>query len=69
MILNFNYLPYKFKYDYIYTFYENKAIVKLNDKYGFIDKLGNEIVECKHDWVWYFRESAAIIKLNNKYGL
>ena len=56
MILNFDYLPIKFKYDYVYNFSENKAKVKLNDKQGIIDQYGNEITEIKYDYIWDFNK-------------
>ena len=34
MILNFSYLPLKIKYNKVCNFYENKAGVKLNGKWG-----------------------------------
>jgi nickel-dependent lactate racemase len=40
--------------------------VKLNGKYGFIDKTGKEIVPPKYDDAWDFQEGLARVKLNEK---
>ena len=37
------------KYDELYGFHEGLARVCKDKKYGFIDKLGNEIISCKYD--------------------
>ncbi|MDR3227382.1 MAG: WG repeat-containing protein [Prevotellaceae bacterium] len=53
------------------TFAQNAkdyAIVKLNGKYGLIDKSGNEVISCKYDYVSLFRENLALVKLNRKWG-
>jgi len=42
------------------------ARVKLNGKWGFIDKTGKEIVPPKYDYAWDFQESLARVKLNEK---
>ena len=56
------------KYDYICDFYDGLARVKLNNKYGFINKQGVEIIQCQYDWVYSFYEGFAMVKLNNKWG-
>jgi hypothetical protein len=40
--------------------------VKLNDKWGFIDKTGNEIVPPKYDKAGVFIEGLAWVELNGK---
>ena len=43
-------------------------MVKLNGKYGFIDKEGKEIIPLKYDEVREFREGLATVELNKKWG-
>ena len=56
------------KYDWKGEYYEGLAKVKLNDKYGFIDKTGKEVIPIKYDNAEFFSEGLALVKLNNKYG-
>ena len=42
--------------------------VKLNGKYGFIDKNGKEVIPCNYDGASIFNEGLAAIKLNGKWG-
>ncbi len=42
--------------------------VKFIDKWGFIDKTGNEVIPCKFNRVYRFSEGLARVKLNRKYG-
>ena len=44
------------------------ARVKLNGKYGFIDKNGKEVIPCNYDFACVFDEGLAAIKLNGKWG-
>ncbi|MCX6165801.1 MAG: WG repeat-containing protein, partial [Ignavibacteriae bacterium] len=44
------------------------AKVELNDKWGFIDKEGNEVIPIKYDEIFNFKEGLARVKLNNKWG-
>jgi len=56
------------KYDYAENFSEGMACVKLNGKYGFINKLGQEIVPLKYDFVaGKFNKGMAGVELNGKY--
>ena len=57
------------KYDNARSFSEGLAAVKLNGKYGFIDKTGKEIIPLIYDnvWVWDFNEGLAKVKLNGKW--
>ena len=57
------------KYDYLDSFFEGLAVVKLNSKYGFIDKTGQEVITCKYDYASDFSGGVAEVKLNDKYGL
>ena len=63
-----NTLLYRRWYDKIYVFKGGLAKVKLNDKWGFIDKTGREVIPCKYDWVGNFNEGLAAVELNEKYG-
>ena len=56
------------KYDYIYSYNEGLIGVKLNDKWGFVDKTGREIIPLKYDGVGSFYEGLAEVKLNGKWG-
>ncbi len=56
------------KYDNAYDFSEGLAIVKLNGKYGFIDKTGKEVIPLKYDNADSFREGLAWVELNGKYS-
>ena len=58
-----------FKYDNVRSFSEGLASVKLNGKWGAIDKLGNEVVPIEYDEVWAFREGLASVKLNGSWGV
>ena len=55
-------------YDYVDEYSEGLAWVRLNGKYGFIDKSGTEVIPCKYDWAFSFSEGLASVKLNGKYG-
>ena len=57
-----------FKYDEAYNFSEGLAPVKLNGKYGFIDKSGKEVVPIQYDNVCDFTEGLAGVKLKGKWG-
>jgi len=57
-----------FKYDGAWFFIEGLAFVKLNNKWGFIDKTGREVIPIKYDSAWFFIEGLASVKLNNKWG-
>ena len=56
------------QYKNIGDFSEGLARVKLNDKWGFIDKTGKEVVPPKYDETGNFHEGLAKVKLNGKYG-
>ena len=50
------------------VFSEGLVAVRLNNKWGFIDKTGKEIIPFKYDFALIFREGLADVKLNNKWG-
>ena len=56
------------KYAWKGKYYEGLAMVRLDKKYGFIDKTGKEVIPIKYDDVWYFSEGLAAVSLNNKWG-
>ena len=56
------------RYDFAGDFSEGFAEVKLNGKYGFIDKTGREVIPCKYEAAGEFSEGLAAVKLNGKYG-
>ena len=45
-------------------FSEGLACVKLNGKYGFVDKSGKEIIPVKYDSAWSFSEGLARVGLD-----
>ena len=59
--------------DYSLCFSEGLAKVKRNNKWGFIDKTGQEVVELKYDYVSNFENGYAVVTLgvhpNSKYRL
>ena len=55
-------------YNYASDFSEGLALVRLNGKFGIVDKTGREIIPPKYDEVRYFSEGLAKVKLNDKYG-
>ena len=56
------------KYDAVWDFSEGLAKVELNDKYGFINKEGKEIVPCKYDSIDDFFEGRARVRIGWKNG-
>jgi len=57
------------KYDYVYDFpSEGLRKVRRQDKWGFINKTGKEIIPLKYDDVDSFYDGLAKVKLNSKYG-
>ena len=59
---------WKSKYNYVGEFSEGFINVKLNDKYGFVDQQGKEVVPLKYDDAFSFHEGLARVKLNGKKG-
>lgn len=56
------------KYDFVDEFVEGLALVRLNKRYGFIDKTGREVIPLKYEAAFRFCEGLANVKLNNKDG-
>ena len=57
------------RYDSPGSFHEGLARVVKEKKYGFIDKLGHEIIPCKYDHAESFDYGVAIVKIGEKKGL
>ncbi|NLJ73159.1 MAG: hypothetical protein GX333_09130 [Syntrophomonadaceae bacterium] len=55
-------------YDRVESFSEGLAVVRLNGKYGYIDKTGKEVIPLKYNLVYSFSEGLALVRLNGKYG-
>ena len=51
------------KYEDAGNFSEGLAVVKLNGKWGYIDKLGHEVIPCKYDEACDFSEDLAVVVL------
>ena len=56
------------QYEHIDYFSDDLALVQREGKYGFIDKLGNEIVALKYDDALPFSENLAAVEQNEKFG-
>lgn len=57
-----------FQYDDVGDFSEGLAPVKLNGKWGYIDKTGKVVIPYKYDFAYHFSEGLAPVKLNDKWG-
>jgi hypothetical protein len=51
------------EYDEVYPFSEELTRVRLNDKWGFIDETGKEIIPCKYDDARSFSHGCACVKI------
>ena len=49
-------------------FCEGLALVRLDEKSGFIDQTGKEVVPCIYDYAWDFCEGFARVELDDKRG-
>ena len=58
-----NTLLYRRWYNNIYDFSEGLARVELNDRWGFIDAAGIEVIPCKYDNVFSFSNGLAVVVL------
>lgn len=56
------------RYDCLYDFHEGLARVEKDKKFGFIDKLGKEIIPCKYDDADDFFNGLAVVKIGDKNG-
>ncbi len=57
------------EYDYIDGFWSNKARMKLNGKFGFLDTLGKEIIPPIYDHAENFYKNATVVQSKGKYGI
>ena len=55
-------------YDNVCPFREGVVAVKLNDKWGFVDKAGEDVIPLKYDYAEFFNEGLARVRLNDKWG-
>ena len=55
-------------YDDVKNYQHGLAAVNFNEKWGFIDTTGKEVIEVKYDYVGDFCEGFALVKLNGKWG-
>ena len=58
--------PFKSKYDDVSYFEDGFACVKLNNKWGYIDKNGTEVIPIKYDEVYNFYNGKAAVRLGRK---
>ena len=57
------------KYDEVYEFHEGLACVKKGDKFGFIDKLGHEIIPCEYDAESECSNNRIVVKRGDRKGV
>jgi len=56
------------KYDAVYSFSGGVARVKINNKWGLIDRNGKQITGCKYDKIDSFSNGLARVEMNDKWG-
>lgn len=56
------------KYDDLDNFREGLAPVKLDGKWGYIDKQGKIVVPIKYDYAGYFNEGLGTVQMNKNWG-
>jgi hypothetical protein len=44
------------------SFYNGLAYAHKDNKYGFIDKTGNEVIPCIYDGIWYFSDELMVVR-------
>ena len=54
------------KYDVAWPFNEGLARVKINGKWGFIDKTDTIVIPAKYDDAWTFSNGKALVELNGR---
>jgi len=59
---------WKLRYDEVDDFNEDLAIVKLNGKYGFVDRVGRAVIPLKYDFAFPFSDGFASVEVNSKCG-
>lgn len=55
-------------FDDVYGFSDGLVCIRLNDKFGLIDKTGKEVVELKYNSINIFSDGLAYVNLNGKFG-
>ncbi|MBD2629398.1 WG repeat-containing protein [Trichormus variabilis] len=58
----------KAKFDWVESFYDGIAAVRMGYKHGYIDRTGKLVGRLQFDSAAPFLEGLALIKINNKYG-
>jgi hypothetical protein len=61
--------PVHLRYDEVGSFSNGLARVRINNKYGYIDEAGREVVAAKYDFEGGFRDGLASVRLNTKWGI
>jgi hypothetical protein len=61
-------MSWKDKYDKVGDFYEGRARVILNNKYGHVNKDGKITTPIIYDYIWFFEKGKTRVSLNGKYG-
>ena len=51
-----------------WCFNESLAAVRVDEKWGFIDKTGHLLIPLQYDYAWNFKEDVAAVKQNGKWG-
>ena len=44
------------------------SVANKDNKWGFIDRNGNEVIPCKYDYADWFSEKLILVELNDKWG-
>lgn len=55
-------------FDETFAFEDDRAIVKSDGKYGFIDRSGRSIAAPQFDQAWNFSEGFAVVRVEDKFG-
>lgn len=66
---NLEKVRYFYEQNQKYRFFSSGlAVVKKSGKYGYIDKMGKDIIPCQYDYAGSFLCGLAVVRKNNKYG-
>lgn len=55
-------------YDYIQSFHDGLAVVSKDEKYGYINLVGEEVIPCKYDEARWFSDDFAAVNKDGKWG-
>ena len=61
-------MNWELRYDAVDEYYEDLAVVKLNGKYGFVDRVGRAVIPLKYDFAFPFNDGIAGVEINSKCG-